>query len=252
MSPQVQIKPWLHCRPLSAVFCCLYSALGPPLAGARCHRSHFGSRYRSGLGFPAGLFLSICCCFLLSCSAHLLLELDVTAGTDQALAPLPAWAHLLLELDVTVAILAQGADQALASEPASFCQLLLLLVVLLLAAHTSCWSQMSPQVQIKPWLHCRPLSAVFCCLYSALGPPLAGARCHRSHFGSRYRSGLGFPAGLFLSIAAASCCLAPCSAHLLLELDVTAGTDQALAPLPASFCCFLLSLQRTGPTSCWS
>ena len=188
MSPQVQIKPWLHCRPLSAVFCCLYSALGPPLAGARCHRSHFGSRYRSGLRFPAGLFLSIAAasCCLAPCSAHLLLELDVTAGTDQALAPLPA----------------------------SFC--------------------------------------CFCCLYSALGPPLAGARYHRSHFGSRYRSGLRFPAGLFLSIAAASCCLAPCSAHLLLELDVTAGTDQALAPLPASFCCFLLSLQRTGPTSCWS
>ena len=175
---------------------------------------------------------------------------------------------------------------------------------------------MSPQVQIKPWLHCRPLSAVFCCLYSALGPPLAGARCQirpwlpsrplfvncccfllscslqrtplagaRCH--RRYRSSLGSIAGLFplffvvvctahwahllleldvtvailaqgtdqalfLSIAAASCCLAPCSAHLLLELDVTAGTDQALAPLPASFCCFLLSLQRTGPTSCWS
>ena len=49
------------------------------------------------------------------------------------------WAHLLL-LDVTVAILAQGTDQALASQPASFCQLLLLLVVLLLAAHTSCCS----------------------------------------------------------------------------------------------------------------
>ena len=211
MSPQVQIKPWLHCRPLSAVFCCLYSALGPPLAGARCHRSHFGSRYRSGLGFPAGLFLSIAAasCCLAPCSAHLLLELDVTAGTDQALAPLPAsfccfvlslqrtgpwlpsrplfvncccfllscslqrtplagarchrryrsslgsiaglfllffvvftahWAHLLLELDVTVALLAQGTDQALASQPASFCQLLLLLVVLLLAAHTSCCS----------------------------------------------------------------------------------------------------------------
>ena len=44
------------------------SALGRPLAGARCHRSHFGSRYRSGLGFAAGLFSANCCCFLLSSS----------------------------------------------------------------------------------------------------------------------------------------------------------------------------------------
>ena len=75
MSPQVQIKPWLHC--LFLLFFVVFTA---------------------------------------------------------------RWAHLLLELDVTVAILAQGTDQALASQPASFCQLLLLLVVLLLAAHTSCWS----------------------------------------------------------------------------------------------------------------
>ena len=146
MSPQVQIKPWLHCRPLSAVFFCLYSALGPPLAGARCHRSHFGSRYRSGL-----LFLSIAAasCCLAPCSAHgarchrrYRSSLGSIAGLFLLFSVVftAHWAHLLLELDVTVAILVQGTDQALASQPASFCQLLLLLVVLRLAAHTSCWS----------------------------------------------------------------------------------------------------------------
>ena len=161
------------------------------------HRSHFGSRCRSGFGFAAGLFSANC----LPCSALGLplagarchrpwfrcrplfgKLLDVTVailaqGTDQALALLPAsfrafccllpWCHLLLELDVTVAILAQGADQGIGF------------------AAASCWA--------------------FCCLLpcSALGPPLAGARCHRSHFGLRYRSPASFRA---------FCCLLPCSA----------------------------------------
>ena len=123
-------------------------------------------------------------------------------GTDQALALLPAgkllllfvafflaahWGYLLLELDVTVAILAQGTDQALALLPASFSQI---------------------------------AAALLSSSLQRTGLLLAGARCHRSHFGSRYRSGLGFAAGLF----------------------------------SANCCCFLLSssVQRTGATSCWS
>ena len=161
MSPKVQVRPWLCCRPL------------------------FGK-----------LLLLFVVFFL---AAH--------------------WG-LLLELDVTVAILAQGADPALALLLASF----------------------------------RQIASAFCCLLpcSALGLPLAGARCHRSHFGSRYRSGLGFAAS-FRQIAAAFCCLLPCSALGLPLAGARChrshfgqGTDQALALLPASFrqiaaafCCLL-------------
>ena len=174
------------------------------LAGARCRRSHFGSRYRAGLGFACrplfGKLLLLFVVFFLA--AH--------------------WGYLLLELDVTAPILAQGTDQALALLPASF----------------------------------RQIAAAFRCLLpcSALGLPLAGARCHRSHFGSRYRSGLGFAAGLFSSKLLLLFVVFFLAAHwgyLLLELDVTVaifaqGTDQALALLPASFrqiaaafCCLL-------------
>ena len=205
-------------RQIAAAFCCLLpcSTLGLPLAGARCHRSHFGSRYRSGLGFAAGLFSANCCCFLLSSSLHTLgLPLAGARchrshfGSKVQIRPwlccrplfgkllllfvvffLAAhWGYLLLELNVTVAILAQGTDQALALLPASF----------------------------------RQIAAACCCLLpcSTLGLPLAGAKCHRCHFGSRYRSGLGFAAGLFFG---------------------------------ANCCCFSLSssLQHTGATSCWS
>ena len=195
-------------RQIAAAFCCLLpcSALGLPLAGARCHRSHFGSRYRSSLSFAAGLFSAAAVCCLLPCSAL---------------------GYLLLELDVTVAILAQGTDQALALLPASF----------------------------------RQIAAAFCCLLpcSALGLPLAGARCHRSHFGSRYRSGLGFAAGHVFG------CLLPCSAlgrplagarchRSHFGSRYRSGLGFAAGLFSANCCCFLLSssLQRTGASSCWS
>ena len=179
-------------------------------------------------------------------------------------------------LDVTVAILAQGTDQALALLPASFqqfacCFLLFssLQLGLPLAGarcHRSHFgSRYRSGLALLP-ASFRQIAAAFCCLLpcSALGLPvagasfaaghrlpLAGARCHRSHFGSRYRSGLGFAAGLLL----AKCCfvffLAAHWGYLLLELDVTVailaqGTDQALALLPASF------RQIAAASSCWS
>ena len=147
-------------RQIAAAFCCLLpcSTLGLPLAGARCHRSHFGSKVQ---------IRPWLCCRPLFGKLLLLFVVFFLAAH---------WGYLLLELDVTVAILAQGTDQALALLPATF----------------------------------RQIAAAFCCLLpcSALGLPLAGARCHRSHCGSRCRSGLGFAAGL----AAAFCCLLPCSA----------------------------------------
>ena len=93
-----QALAWLPAsfRQIAAAFCCLLpcSALGLPLAGARCHRSHLGSRYRSGLGFAAGFFLPKLWLLLLSSSLQRAAH----------------WGYLSLELDVTVAILAQGTD----------------------------------------------------------------------------------------------------------------------------------------------
>ena len=133
---------------IAAAFCCLLpcSALRLPLAGARCHRSHFSSRYRSGLWLCCRplfgkLLLLFVVCFL---AAH--------------------WGYLLLELDVTVAILAQGTDQSLALLPASFrqiaaafCCLLPCSALGLPLAGARLTVAFWLKVQIRPWLYCRPL-----------------------------------------------------------------------------------------------
>ena len=217
-------------RQIVAAFCCLLpcSALGLPLAGARCHRSHFCSRYRAGLGLSCRplfgkLLLLFVVFFLAAHWGYLLLEPDVTVAI---LAPwlccrplfgkllllfvvffLAAhWGYLLLELDVTVAMLAQGTDQSLALLPASFRQIAAAFCCLLPCSALGLPQGTDEALALLP-ASFRQIAAAFCCLLpcSALGLPLAGARCHRSHFGSL------LPAS-FRQIAAVFCCLLPCSA----------------------------------------